>query len=164
MNPLQAILSAFRNYGNLEGRASRSEYWWFFLFFVALLLAIFVGSLTWNRALLSVWVAYLIVMAPPLWSLTVRRLHDVNRSGRWALLGFMPLIRGPRNTRLLMRPGTRGPNRYGLDPLRPELGGWLQRPEHPGVAVATPARRCSQCNWTQSPNATSCDNCGVQLQ
>ena len=132
MNPIQAILSALRNYSNLDGRASRSEYWWFFLFFVVLLLAIFVGSLTWRRALISVWVAYLVVMAPPLWSLTVRRLHDVNRSGRWAIVGFMPLMGGPRHTRMLMRPGTRGPNPYGPDPLRPDLGDWVQRPAQSG--------------------------------
>lgn len=44
MNPIQAILSGFRNYANFDGRASRSEYWWFYGFFVALLLAIFVAS------------------------------------------------------------------------------------------------------------------------
>ena len=132
MNPIQAILSAFRNFGTLDGRASRSEYWWFYLFFVVLLVAIFVGSLTWKRALLSAWVAYLIVMAPPLWSLTVRRLHDVDRSGHWAIMGFMPLMGGPRLTTLLMRPGTRGPNRYGLDPLRPELDTWEQSSVPPG--------------------------------
>ena len=37
VNPAQAILSAFRNYANFEGRACRSEYWWFYLLFVVLL-------------------------------------------------------------------------------------------------------------------------------
>ncbi len=128
MNPIQAILSAFRNYGNVDGRASRSEYWWFFLFFVVLLVAIFIASAAWNSALLMAWVAYLILMAPPLWAVTVRRLHDVGRSGRWAILGFFPLAGGPRRTRLLTTRGTVGPNRYGPDPLRPELGGWVQHP------------------------------------
>ena len=93
--------------------------------------ATFVASLVWNPALLAVWVAYLVAMAPPLWSVTVRRMHGVGRSGRWAILGFLPLMGGPRQTRLLMRPGTHGPNRYGPDPLRPELGGWVERPAHP---------------------------------
>ncbi len=135
MNPIQAVLSAFRNYGNLDGRASRSEYWYFFLFFVALLLVIFVASVAWLPALLSVWVAYLVIMAPPLWAVTVRRMHDLNRSGRWAALGFMPLAGGPRLTRMLARRGTVGPNQYGPDPLRPELGGWIQRPVPPKRAT-----------------------------
>ena len=116
MNPVQAILSGFRNYANFEGRACRSEYWWFYLFFVVLLIAIFVGSLVWTPALLSLWVAYMVVMAPALVSVTVRRLHDIDRSGRWAILGFLPFAGGPRLTRLLMQPGTTGPNRYGPDP------------------------------------------------
>ena len=164
MNPIQAIISAFRNYSNLDGRASREEYWWFFLFFVVFLVAIFIASLTWNRVLLSVWVGYLVVMAPPLWAVTVRRMHDVNRSGRWALMGFMPLMGGPRLTRMLMRPGSRGPNRYGPDPLRPELGGWVEWSVQPSGGDSPLARRCSQCNWRQSPEATHCDNCGVLLQ
>ena len=125
MTPPQAILSAFRNYANFEGRACRSEYWWFYLFFVVLLVAIFAASVAWEPALLSVWVAYLVAMAPALVSVTVRRLHDVDRSGRWAVSGFLPFAGGPRLTRLLLQPGTEGPNRYGPDPLRPQC--WAGR-------------------------------------
>ena len=132
MNPVRAILLGFRNYANFEGRATRSEYWWFYGFFVVLLVGIFVASLTWSPTLLSVWVAYMVAMAPPLFSVTVRRLHDIDRSGRLALMGFLPFAGGPRLTRLLSRPGTVGPNRYGPDPLRPGLGGgWIQRPVGP---------------------------------
>ena len=120
MTPPQAILSVFRNYANFEGRACRSEYWWFYLFYVVLLVAIFVASLTWTPALLAVWIAYLVAVGPALMSVTVRRLHDVDRSGGLALLGFLPFAGGPRLTRILMQPGTEGPNRYGPDPLRPE--------------------------------------------
>ena len=134
MNPMRAILSGFRHYANFEGRASRSEYWWFYGFFVVFLVAIFVAILVWTPTLLSVWVAYLVVMAPPLMSVTVRRLHDVDRSGRWAILGFLPFAGGPSLTRLLSRPGTVGPNRHGPDPLRPGLGGgWRQHPVRPAA-------------------------------
>lgn len=172
MNPVQAILLGFRNYANFEGRATRSEYWWFYGFFVALLVAIFVASLAWSPTLLSVWVAYMVVMAPPLCSVTVRRLHDVDRSGRLAFLGFVPFAGGPRLTRLLTRPGTVGPNRYGPDPLRPGLGGdWIQRPvgpqareQHPGSGVGPAARLgCSRCGWEQQPGAVFCGNCGAAL-
>ena len=163
MSPIYAIISAFRNYSNTDGRASRSEYWWFFLFFVVLLVGIFVCSLIWSPTLLSVWVAYLIVIAPPLWSLTVRRLHDVNRSGRWALMGFMPLMGGPRHTRLLLRPGTRGPNQYGPDPLRPELGDWVQLSVQQLGSAANARRRCPSCNRWRSLEAAACDHCGAML-
>lgn len=173
MDPLHAIISAFRNYGNLDGRASRSEYWWFYLFFVALLVAIFVASLAWKPALLSVWVAYLVVMAPPLWSVTVRRLHDVNRPGTWALVGFLPLAGGPRMTRLLSRPGTVGPNRYGPDPIRPEMGvsqsQWLSEPARTGPAHSrtggtTSEPACSGCGASLPPGVSYCADCGASRQ
>lgn len=175
MNPVRAILSGFRNYANFEGRASRSEYWWFYLFFVVLLLAIFVVSVAWLPPLLTFWVAYLVAMAPPLWAVTVRRLHDLDRSGTWAVLGFMPLAGGPRLTRLLMQPGTVGPNRYGPDPLRPELGGgWTERPVRP-VSPSTPGQHppeapegfagqhCFRCGWRAWPGALFCADCGAAL-
>ena len=171
MNPLQSIFSCFRSYANFEGRASRSEYWWFYSIFVLFLVGIFVASLVWTPRLLSVWVAYMVVMAPPLMSVTVRRLHDLDRSGRLALLGFLPFAGGPRLTRLLSRPGTIGPNRYGPDPLRPDLGGWIQRPVNPRIADSVMGAnlgvrglgRCPQCRWERRPDAIFCGNCGQEF-
>ena len=142
MNPLQAIISGFRNYANFEGRASRSEYWWFYGFFVALLLTIFVASLVWQAALFTLWGIYLTAMLTPLLAVTVRRLHDLDRPGKWAILALIPFA-GIRLTRLLVQPGTPGTNRYGPDPLRPVL-----------------QRRCSRCGWTWWPEAQFCANCG----
>ena len=172
MNPVHAILSGFRNYANFEGRASRSEYWWFYGFFVAFLVGIFVASLVWSPTLLSVWVAYMVVMAPPLFAVTARRLHDVDRSGRLALFCFLPFAGGPRFTKILSGPGTVGPNRYGPDPLRPGLGGgWIQRPvgpEEQGQTLGSshePAGRlgCARCGWERQPGAVFCGNCAAGL-
>ena len=173
MNPIQAILSGFRNYANFDGRASRSEYWWFYGFFVALLLAIFVVSVAWMPALFSLWGVYIAAMALPLLAVTVRRLHDVDRPGRWAILALIPFA-GIRLTRLLAQPGTPGPNRYGPDPLRPDLGGeWSRRPSRPSApqpearVAATPqptaAQQCSRCGWERWPDAMFCADCGARL-
>ena len=143
MNPIQAIISAFRNYANFEGRASRSEYWWFYGFFVFLLIGIFVVSIVWEAALFTLWGIYFAGMLLPLMAVTVRRLHDVDRPGTWAILGIMPFA-GVRLTRLLARPGTPAPNRYGPDPLRP-----------------APEPRCPQCGWLWWPEAQFCADCGA---
>ena len=172
MNPIQAILSGFRNYANFDGRASRSEYWWFYGFFVALLLAIFVASVAWMPALFSLWGVYIAAMLLPLLAVTVRRLHDVDRPGNWAVLALIPFA-GVRLTRMLVQPGTHGPNRYGPDPLRPEAGDLRQPPYRPvtmqqepraaETPQPTPASRCSSCGWERWPGAQYCADCGAAL-
>jgi uncharacterized membrane protein YhaH (DUF805 family) len=47
----------------------------------------------------------------------VRRLHDLDRSGWWALFAFVPLVNFIFGLYLLFKRGTEGPNRYGADPL-----------------------------------------------
>ena len=171
MNPIQAILSGFRNYANFDGRASRSEYWWFYGFFVALLVAIFVASIAWKPAIFTLWAVYLVAMLLPMLAVTVRRLHDLDRPGKWAVLALMPFA-GLRLTRLLVQPGTPGPNRYGPDPLRPDISGDLVRrptrsqvpqPEAKPAEVPqpTPAHRCPNCGWERWPGAQYCADCGA---
>ena len=174
MNPIQAILSGFRNYANFDGRASRSEYWWFYGFFVALLLAIFVASVAWMPALFSLWGVYIAAMLLPLLAVTVRRLHDVDRPGDWAVLALIPFA-GVRLTRMLAQPGTPGPNRYGPDPLRriPESGreqryatSTTPPPSSAGDAAmpqSATAQRCPNCGWERWPDALFCADCGAAL-
>lgn len=76
MSFLAAIQSGFRNYVKFRGRASRSEYWWFFLFTV--LLQTVTSSIDENLGNL----AGLVVFLPGL-AVQVRRLHDTGRSGWW---------------------------------------------------------------------------------
>ena len=172
MNPIHAVLSGFRNYANFKGRASRPEYWWFYAFFVVWLIVIFVVSVGWFPALLPLWGIYIAAMLLPLWSVTVRRLHDVDRPGTWAALGIMPFA-GVRLTRLLVQPGTPGPNRYGPDPLRAGWDGQRIRqpaegaPQPEAGAAGTPepsaALPCPKCGWKPWPDALFCANCGARL-
>ena len=52
----------------------------------------------------------------PSWSVLVRRLHDINHSGWWWLLVFIPIIGWIILIVFLASPGTPGPNRYGPSP------------------------------------------------
>ena len=79
----EAVKVCFQNYATFRGRASRSEYWWFFLFCILLG---FVGgfleaAMGRDGAVLS-GLASLATFLPSL-SVTVRRLHDTGRSGWW---------------------------------------------------------------------------------
>ncbi len=114
MNFKQAIVSGFQNYVNFQGRALRSEYWYWVLF------AVLVGLV--SKVLDAVLfgggpngplnlIASLALFLPGL-AVSVRRLHDVNRSGWWILIAFtiigiIPLIYWDCIA------GTPGPNRFG---------------------------------------------------
>ena len=52
----------------------------------------------------------------PYLGVSVRRLHDINRSGWWILIGFVPLVGALLLIYWYVQPGTPGKNDYGSDP------------------------------------------------
>lgn len=91
-SPVDAFVRFWKKYATFSGRASRSEYWWWYLigFIVNAILSSLsrVEGLTGQifSVLASVWgLAILIPTLALLW----RRLHDTNRSGLWA---FAPIV------------------------------------------------------------------------
>lgn len=86
MNFIDAIKSGFQNYANFKGRASRSAYWWWVLFYV-----IYNAVLT---TVLGDDIGGLLTIALllPSIAVAVRRMHDIGRSGWWILLPIVNLI------------------------------------------------------------------------
>ncbi|MCI2808441.1 DUF805 domain-containing protein [Eoetvoesiella caeni] len=87
MNFSTAISTCLSKYATFKGRATRSEFWWFYLFTVLLswgLSVVGVIVLGEDGSLLSslVTLAFLI----PIVAAGSRRLHDIGRSGWWQLL------------------------------------------------------------------------------
>jgi uncharacterized membrane protein YhaH (DUF805 family) len=81
----ESIATCFTKYADFSGRASRAEYWWFFLFLCLASAAL---------SLVSEMVAGLFQIAVFLPSIAagVRRLHDTNRSGWFLLLWLIPVV------------------------------------------------------------------------
>ena len=81
----ESIKTCFSKYADFNGRAPRSEYWWWFLFLV-------LGNIA--ASLISETVNGLFSLATILPTVAVgcRRLHDIDRSGWWQLLNFLPVI------------------------------------------------------------------------
>jgi uncharacterized membrane protein YhaH (DUF805 family) len=98
-------------YIDFRSRASRSEFWWFFLF--AQLLPV-VPLLIGANALVSL--AALFLQLPSLATL-VRRMHDVGRSAKWLLIAFT-IIGIPVLLYWLVQASEAGPNKYGEGPAR----------------------------------------------
>lgn len=81
----ESISTCFSKYATFDGRATRSEYWWFFLFTFLVSAALSIVS----EALSGVF--SLGVLLPSL-AVGVRRLHDIDKSGWFLLLWFIPII------------------------------------------------------------------------
>jgi uncharacterized membrane protein YhaH (DUF805 family) len=89
-----AIGEGFFNFANFRDRAARAEYWWWVLFAVIVAMVATVLDLVvfwgWENGPFNL-VTSLALLLPGL-SVTVRRLHDSNRSGWWILLPIVPAI------------------------------------------------------------------------
>ena len=118
----ESIKHVFSNMTNFSGRASRSEFWWFYLFtvIIGLVLSIIVNTTGSNSASdlginIITFVVYVILILATL-SVSVRRLHDSNKSGWLVLLNLLCCI-GPIILIIFwVQPSTEGDNTYGPRP------------------------------------------------
>lgn len=109
-----------RKYFDFSGRARRKEYWWF-VFFNALIsfaLACIAGAigLSGKQGSDPLSGLYTLAVLIPGLAVSVRRLHDTDRSGWWILLALFPCIGGIILFIFMVQEGTNGENQYGEDP------------------------------------------------
>lgn len=96
---------------------SRSELWWWVLFLtLALIAALILDSIIGTAGILYL-LALLGLFLPGL-AVSVRRLHDIDKSGWRILISFVPLIGGIIVLIWYVRRGDDGENRFGADPLQ----------------------------------------------
>lgn len=125
----------FRRYAEFSGRSRRKEYWMFAL----------LNAIVWTIVcMLGLWGAdsrlfssteelmmyflatggiYGLVTLIPSLAVAIRRLHDSDKSGWMLLLGLIPLVGGLILLIFYVTEGTRGPNRFGPDPLEEDRYG-----------------------------------------
>lgn len=106
------FLAVFKKYAVFDGRAPRAEYWYFVLanIIISIVLSLFGGLGRLLSTLLSV------VLILPGLGVSIRRLHDTNRSGWWTLLSFIPIIGWIILIIFLATDGDAGNNSYGPNP------------------------------------------------
>lgn len=108
-------ITALKKYFVFEGRSTRSEYWYFFLFnFLISVVLMFIGSMM-NGGDILVNIYGLAVLIPGL-AVGIRRLHDTGRSGWMILIGLIPILGWIWLIVLLAMDSTPGPNKYGPNP------------------------------------------------
>lgn len=119
MNFIDSVSTCIKKSFKFSGRASRSEYWNFYLFQVILVLIPSIFPELLNKDIEKENILFyligliILLLIPPYISVLVRRLHDTNRSGWWALIQFIPLLGALIIIILCCLPGTKGINKYG---------------------------------------------------
>jgi uncharacterized membrane protein YhaH (DUF805 family) len=90
LSPVDWALRPLNNYAKFSGRAPRAEYWWFYLATIVVGFAVDIvdkigGDTGWIGAIFN------LALIVPTIAVTVRRLHDTDRSGWWLLAGIAPI-------------------------------------------------------------------------
>ncbi|UUV20254.1 DUF805 domain-containing protein [Paenimyroides aestuarii] len=118
----------FENYANFNGRARRSEYWYFVLcnflitmcLYIPMIISMGVSGEQQPGALFYLFFAlimiYSLAILVPSLAVAVRRLHDTGRSGWFYFVGLIPLVGSILLLVWFFTEGQRGTNEYGPDP------------------------------------------------
>ena len=119
----QSISTCFSNFANFQGRARRSEFWWFFLFssvilFVVQVLLAFAPDGFLDSTAFAVIASSIvgIVLLIPFYAVGARRLHDTGKSGWLQLLVLIPCAGAIILYILWAKAGSEADNQYGSPP------------------------------------------------
>ena len=111
---IKHFVDGLKKYAVFTGRASRANYWYFVLAYILIgwLIGYIGGAFNLPSKAVSyaAWIVQIGLFVPS-FAISIRRMHDTNKSG-WFIL--VPLY----NFILLLTKGTAGPNKYGPDPLQ----------------------------------------------
>lgn len=169
----KAVIRCYGNMLNFSGRARRAEFWWFMLWTILVGIGVtiavtsYVASNPYFAQQMQIaqqtgrfdpqlveqyqyfagyyFAANLIFIWLPSLAVSIRRLHDTNRSGAWWFIQIVPLIGFIWFFVLMCLPGTHGDNRFGPDsapnrkrptPAHPAFAGALQGEDRDRAEVA----------------------------
>ncbi|ARE41894.1 Integral membrane protein [Rhodovulum sp. P5] len=118
---LDAVKTVLSKYATFSGRAPRGEYWWWVLFvFIVLFItgmidAVIFAPMTGGGPDAGQPLSFLVSLGLLLPNLAVgvRRLHDIDKSGWWLLIGLIPILGALVLIYFFVQKGTEGGNRFG---------------------------------------------------
>jgi uncharacterized membrane protein YhaH (DUF805 family) len=110
----EAVRSGFDHYVKFDGRASRPAFWWWVLFAVLVTVGANIIDLAIGAPVFSAIVGLGLLL--PNLSVSIRRLHDTDRTGWWVLIWLIPLIGWIVLLVFYLQQGDAGENRFGPPP------------------------------------------------
>ena len=133
---MDLMFQPLRKYADFTGRARRMELWlfWLLLIGIQIVCSILIGLVAGPtaavadptdpfavlngpaKALYGVFFLMMLALLIPSLAVSIRRLHDTNRTGWWLLLGLIPFLGALVLLIFYLLDGTPGPNKYGPDP------------------------------------------------
>ena len=136
---MEYVLMPLKRFADFSGRSRRKEFWSYILFvWVATFVLMYLdaalglggtassysegGSVGFNMSGGLLSILFLLGTFIPSLAVSVRRLHDLGKSGWMILIGLIPIIGWFYILFLYVQPGTIGPNAYGPDPKGPSAG------------------------------------------
>ncbi|MDX2530711.1 DUF805 domain-containing protein [Streptomyces europaeiscabiei] len=108
------FVEVLRKYVVFSGRARRQEYWMFTLIASLIYLGLVVLGLVMDTEVPEL--VFVAAVFLPSLAVSVRRLHDIGRSGWWVLIGIVPCVGTIVTIIFMATEGQRDANRYGPDP------------------------------------------------
>lgn len=109
------MFTAFKKFAVWEGRASRKEFWlWYLFVMIIVLIAQFIDSLVTGLPILTVGVWFVCFI--PSFAVSCRRLHDTGKSSWWILIKLIPYIGSLIWLIFMLLDSTPGENKYGPNP------------------------------------------------
>jgi uncharacterized membrane protein YhaH (DUF805 family) len=120
------MLLPLKRYAEFSGRSQRKEYWMFTLGIIIAEVAIMIveGMLGINRMVVGIYgpilSLFMLALIIPSLAVSIRRLHDTDKSGWFLLLGLIPFVGAIILLVFFCTDGTSGPNRFGSDPKAPD--------------------------------------------
>lgn len=118
---MNSYIETLKKYAVFDGRARRKEYWLFVLFNIIVGVVLNVvdrmtGTYSADYGMGALGGIYTLAVLLPGIGVSIRRLHDTDRSGWWLLLIFIPIIGGIVLLVFMILDGTPGTNRFGPNP------------------------------------------------
>ena len=110
----EAVRSGFDHYAKFDGRASRRAFWWWVLFVFLVGIAANIIDLAIDAPVFTALVGLALLL--PNLSVSIRRLHDTDRTGWWILIYLIPLIGLIVLLVFYLQQGDSGENRFGPPP------------------------------------------------